>query len=62
MFGKRKKCATCKTVLKEKNGIHELRINTAEGIVDLEICGDCADFWDKSADALRGRGKDNKDE
>jgi hypothetical protein len=62
MLWKRKKCATCKAVLKENNGIHELRINTAEGIVDLEICGDCADFWDKSADVLQRRGKVSKDE
>jgi hypothetical protein len=62
MLWKRKKCATCEVVLKEKNGVHELRIKTADGIVDLEICGDCADFWDKSADVLQKRGKDNKDE
>lgn len=62
MFWKRKKCATCKTVLKEKKGIHELRLNTADGIVEIEICGECADFWDKSADVLLSRGKDSKDE
>jgi len=52
MLFKRKKCATCKTVLKETTGIHELRINTADGVTDLEICGECADFFDKSADVL----------
>ena len=61
MLWKRKKCATCKVVLTDKTGIHELRINTTDGIVDLEICGDCADFWDKSADVLQKRGKDSKD-
>ena len=55
---KRKKCATCKKVLKPKHGIHELRLNTAEGVVDLEVCGDCARFWDMSAEVLN-RGKKN---
>lgn len=62
MFWKRKKCATCGATLKEKSGIHELRIDTADGLVDLEICSTCADFWDKSADVLQKRGKDNSDE
>jgi hypothetical protein len=52
VFLKRKKCATCKNVLKEQTGIHELRINTAEGATNLEICSECADFLDKSADVL----------
>lgn len=52
MLFSRKKCATCKTVLKEQTGIHELRINTADGTMDLEICSECADFLDKSAEVL----------
>jgi hypothetical protein len=49
---KRRKCASCKKVLKEKNGIHDLRLQTAEGLVELEICGECSEFWDKSAEVL----------
>lgn len=56
---KRKKCATCKKVLKPKHGLHELRLDTADGQLELEICSDCADFWDKSADVLQKRGNDN---
>lgn len=56
---KRKKCATCGTVLKAKKGIHELRLNTADGMAELEICGECARFWDKSAEVLQKRGRDN---
>lgn len=52
MFWKRKKCATCGSVLKEQTGIHELRINTADGVTNLEICSVCADFLDKSAKVL----------
>jgi hypothetical protein len=62
MLWKRKKCATCSTALTEKSGIHELRIDTADGIIDLEICSTCADFWDKSADVLQKSGKNNSDE
>lgn len=59
---KRKKCTSCRKVLKPKHGIHELRLNTADGVVDLEICGDCARFFDMSADVLQKRRKDNDDE
>lgn len=55
---KRKKCATCKQVLKPKHGIHELRLNTADGVVDMEVCGECTRFWDTSAEILN-RGKKN---
>lgn len=54
---KRRKCATCKKVLKNKHMVHELRVNTADGLVDLEICEDCARFWDGSAEVLSRRGK-----
>lgn len=55
---KRKKCATCKKVLKPEHGIHELRLNTAEGVIDMEVCGECSRFWDMSAEILN-RGKKN---
>lgn len=60
---KRKKCASCRDILKPKKGIHELRLNTADGVVELEVCGECARFWDTSADVLgKGRKKDDSDE
>jgi len=55
---KRRKCASCKRVLKEKHGIHELRVQTADGLIELEICGDCSVFWDKSAEVLNERRKE----
>lgn len=58
---KRRKCATCKKVLKAKNPVHELRVGTADGVIDLEICDDCARFWDKSAEVL-SKGKPENDE
>lgn len=61
---KRKKCVTCKKVLKKKHTTHELRLNTADGIVDLEICEECARFWDGSAEVLSRRGnvKEQRDD
>jgi RNase P subunit RPR2 len=56
---KRKKCGSCRKVLKIKNGIHEIRLESADGIVEIEVCGECADFWDKSAEILQQRGRDN---
>lgn len=55
---KRKKCATCRSVLKAKKGIHELRLNTADGLHEVEVCGRCATILDKSAEVLNaGKGK-----
>lgn len=60
---KRKKCASCKKVLKSKHPIHELRLQTADGLVELEICEECARFWDGSADVLgKGRKEASDDE
>ncbi len=59
---KRKKCATCKKVLKPRSGIHELRIETSEGLHDVEVCGECARFWDGTATVLsKGRKKEESD-
>jgi RNase P subunit RPR2 len=57
---KRKKCGTCKKVLKKKNSSHELRLQTADGMLEVEICDKCARFWDASAEVLtKGRKKDD---
>ena len=53
---KRKKCASCKKVLRKGKPIHELRISAADGDLEVEICEDCARFWDSSAEVLnKGR-------
>lgn len=57
---KRKKCGTCKKVIKKKTITHELRLQTADGMLEVEICDDCARFWDASAEVLsKGRKKDD---
>ena len=35
-----------------------MRVNTDEGVVSLEICDKCADFFDKSADVIMKGRKD----
>ena len=64
---KRKKCPLCKTVLKKKHKIAEFRVETADGTLELEVCGKCAYVMDKSADILlaKDRGhvsKENTDD
>ena len=61
---KRKKCPLCKTVLKKKNGIAELRLDTADGPIEMEICMGCSTVLDKSAEMLNGsrRTKEKKSE
>lgn len=59
---KRKKCRTCKKVLKKKKPVHELRLQTADGLLEIEICDTCAQIWDASAEVLnKSRKKDDKD-
>jgi hypothetical protein len=58
---KRRKCTTCKKVLKKGADVHEIRLQSVDGISEFEICGDCADFWDKSAEVLQRRGEEKKD-
>lgn len=53
---KTKKCKTCKAKIPKNTESAELRLDTAEGIVTLEICNECAEFLDKSAEAL-GKGR-----
>jgi hypothetical protein len=38
---------------------HEMRLSTDDGVVSLEICEKCADFFDKSAEVImKGRQQD----
>ena len=40
--------------------VHDLRLQAADGIMEVKICDDCARFWDVSAEVLsKGRKKDN---
>jgi hypothetical protein len=39
---------------------HEMRLSTDDGVVSLEICEKCADFFDKSAEVImKGRQQDD---
>ena len=59
---KRRKCASCKKVLKKNKPVHELRLGTADGMLELEVCEDCSRFWDMSADILNKGQKEHQDE
>lgn len=58
-FSRSKTCAVCEDKYHKSVPFHEMRLNTDEGVVSLEICEKCADFFDKSADVImRGGQKD----
>ena len=60
---KSKKCSICEVKFSLDVPFHEMRVNTDEGVVSLEICEECADFFDKSADILRkSRNQEAEDE
>ena len=37
-----------------------LRLKVQDGIAEMNVCDGCADFFDKSAEVLAHRGKDDK--
>lgn len=53
-----KKCKGCKGRLKKGEVFSELRVDTAEGLLTMDICPRCADFWDGSAEVLNKRRED----
>lgn len=57
-----KKCKCCRKKLKRKETTHEIRMETAEGPHSLEVCEDCARFWDMSTDVLNRRVDDEGDD
>jgi hypothetical protein len=58
MIWKKKKCPVCQDKYSEKTPFHELRLETADGTHVMEICENCADFFDKSADVIMKGRKD----
>ena len=59
-FNRNKHCAVCEVKYLKSVPFHEMRVNTDEGVVSLEICEKCADFFDKSAEVImKGRQQDD---
>lgn len=58
-YKRNKTCAVCGDKYPKSTPFHEMRMKTDEGTVSLEICENCADFFDKSADVImKGRNQD----
>lgn len=51
---KRKKCAICKGVIKPKHKVNQMNINSNHGMITIDICNKCGDFWDENADIIKG--------
>jgi hypothetical protein len=59
-FSRNKICAVCEDKYPKSVPFHEMRVNTDDGVVSLEICEKCADFFDKSAEVImKGRRQDD---
>ncbi len=59
-FNWNKTCAVCEDKYLKCVPFHEMRLNTDDGVVSLEICEKCADFFDKSAEIImKGRKQDD---
>jgi hypothetical protein len=55
-----KHCAVCEVKYHKSVSFHEVRLNTDDGVVSLEICEKCADFFDESAEIImKGRRQDD---
>ena len=55
-----KRCDVCDEKYHKSAPFHEMRLNTDDGVVSLEICEKCADFFDKSAEVImKGRQQDD---
>lgn len=55
-FNRNKTCAVCEDKYLKSVPFHEVQVNTDDGVVSLEICDKCADFFDKSAEVImKGR-------
>jgi len=50
------KCKLCKAKL--KGDIAEIRLKTADGLIEMKICSTCADLFDAKADHAQ-RKKDD---
>lgn len=59
-FNRNKTCAVCEDKYLKSVPFHEMRLDTDDGPVSLEICENCADFFDKSAEVImKGRQQDD---
>lgn len=54
-FLRPKRCGVCAAKLSKDVEHPNVRLNTSDGVIELEICEECADFFDRSADIMRKR-------
>lgn len=55
---KKNRCKGCGYKLRKDRPLAEVRIGTAEGTLVMEVCQDCADFIDQSANIMRKSSDD----
>lgn len=58
IFG-RKKCDMCKAKIKKDEEPPMLRVGTADGVIEMRLCRDCANFMDLVADRQQRKLQDD---
>lgn len=56
---KKNKCFGCDANLNEEYAV--LRVRSEGELIEINICDQCADTWDKTADFLQKKGKKDDD-
>ena len=59
---KRGRCKGCGNKLKKGEPLTVLEINTSDGVIEMEVCKACGDFWDGSQKVLKSRNPAKKQE
>ena len=57
---RKQKCQICDSKQSSDTPLHELRVETLDGIVSYEICEKCADVFDRSAEIMRKRNGEDR--
>lgn len=60
LFKKKQKCPVCQEKADDLSA--EMRLDTSEGIHTINICPNCADFFEKSTEVLLKKKSSNNEQ
>ena len=49
------KCAGCGRKIKKGEPLSVLEINTTDGVIEMEVCKPCGDFWEASQKVIQSQ-------
>lgn len=59
IFSRKKKCPMCRFKMPRDEVPATIRVGAADGIIEMDVCRDCANFMDLIADNQRKRKEDD---